>query len=208
MFTIKAKIRKKLSSKANSLRKEGLLPAILYGPKLKNIPLEISLKEFEKIEKKIGESSLLRLTIEDKKKSYQVLIKEIQREPISGRPIHVDFYQPLLKEKIEAKVPLNFKGEAPAIKLGGTLVKTIQEIEVKSLPQNLPEEIEVDIGKLKTFEDAIFVSDLKLPKGVEIMRSKDDIIARVLPPEKQEELKEAKEELEKKEEKMEEKKEG
>lgn len=196
MLILNAKIRESLGKKARSLRKKGFLPAILYGPKIKDMLLSIELKEFEKIEKEVGESSFLSLKIEGKKKSYQVLIKEIQREPLTGKPIHVDFYQPSLKEKIETIVPLSFKGEALAVKeLGGTLVKNFSEVEIRSLPRDIPKEITVDISKLKTFEDRILVEDIKLPKGVEILRNKKDIVAFVAQPEKIEEEKKPTEEV-------------
>lgn len=183
-----AKIRKEKGKKLKTLRKKGILPAVLYGPKIKNLNLEVDQKEFEKILEKAGESSLI--SLEAGKKKFLVLIHDIQRDPLTEKPIHVDFYQPLLKEEIEVKIPIIFEGEAPAVKeLGGTLVKTIEEIEVKSTPQNLPKEIRVSIDKLKTFEDAILISDLKLPKGVKVKRAKDEVLARVLPPERIEEVK-------------------
>jgi large subunit ribosomal protein L25 len=188
---ISAKIRKEKGKKLKTLRKRGVLPAVLYGPKIKNLDLEIEAKEFEKILEKAGESSLISLELKDEKlkdKEFLVLIHDVQRDPLTQKPIHVDFYQPILKEKIEAKIPIIFEGEAPAVKeFGGTLVKNISEIEVRATPQNLPREIKVNISNLKKFEDAILVSDLKLPKGVEVKRAKDEVIARVLPPEKMEE---------------------
>ena len=204
MLTINAKIRKNLRKKVKSLRKKGTLPAILYGPKTKNTLLEIDLKEFEKVESEAGESSFISLKIEGKRKDYQVLIKEVQRESMTGKPIHVDFYQPSLKEKITTIIPLSFGGEAPAVKeLEGTLVKNFFEVEIHSLPRDIPKEIKVDISKLKNFEDKILVEDLKLPKGVEILRNKKDIIAFVSPPEKIEEEKKPAEEVKEKVEEVE-----
>lgn len=188
MLKLVAKPRKETGKKVRALRKEGKIPAVLYGPKIENLNLEIDQKEFEKILERAGESSLISLEVG--KKKYLVLIHDVQRDPIKGKPIHVDFYQPILEEKIVVKVPLVFEGEAPAVKLGGTLVKMIDEIEVKALPESLPKEIRVSLEKLKSFEDQILVSDLKLPKGVEVMRSKNDVIAKVLPVEKTEEKKE------------------
>jgi len=119
-----------------------------------------------------------------------VLIKEVSRDPLTEKFLHVDFYQPKLKEAIEATIPLVFEGEAPAVKeLGGTLVKNISEVEVKALPQNLPKEIKVNVGVLKTFEDHIKIADLKLPEGVKILKEPEEIVAQVLPPEKVEEEK-------------------
>lgn len=93
-----------------------------------------------------------------------------------------------MEEEIIAKIPLIFDGTPPAVKdLGGTLVKNISEVEVKSLPQKLPKEIRVEVSGLKTFEDNIKVSDLKLPAGVKVLKESEEIIAVVLPPEKVEE---------------------
>jgi large subunit ribosomal protein L25 len=119
---------------------------------------------------------------------YLVLIQEIQRDPLTEEPIHVDFFQPSLKEKIEIKIPLVFEGEAPAVKeTGGTLVKNISELEIKALPQNLPKEIRVNVETLRTFEDKILIRDLKLPEGIEVLRNPEEIVASVTPPEKIEE---------------------
>jgi len=186
MLLLKAEIRKE---KAKITRKKGKIPAILYGPEIKeNIKLEIEEKELQKILKEGGLGTHINLKVGNK--SFSVLIKEIQREPISEKILHVDFFQPSTKEKIEVSVPIVFEGEAPAVKLGGVLVKNLDEIELKGFWKDLPKEVKVDLSKLKTFEDKIFVSDLKLPKGVEVLRKKDEILAFVAPAEKEEEIKE------------------
>ena len=203
MLTLQAKIRKTLGKKVKTLRKRGVLPAVLYGPKLKEaLLLELDERKFEKVYKEAGESSLITLVItkgEDEAKAsspsleaegkrFPVLIHEIQLAPLTGKPIHVDFYQPELKEEVEVLVPLVFEGIPPAVKdLGGTLVKNISEIRVKAKPQNLPHEIKIDIQSLKTFEDSILIKDLKLPEGVKISRNPEEIVAQVSPPEKVEE---------------------
>jgi large subunit ribosomal protein L25 len=186
MISLSVKARKELGKKVKNLRKKGILPAVLYGPKIKNLNLEIDLKEFEKVYQEAGESSLISLEIERKK--LPVLIHEVQRDPLTEKPIHIDFYQPSLKEEIEAMVPLIFEGESRVVKeLGGTLVKSISELKVKALPQNLPHEIRVEVSQLETFEDKIFIKDLKLPEGIKILRPGEEILAFVSPPEKVEE---------------------
>jgi len=117
-----------------------------------------------------------------------VLIHEVKFDPMTGQPTHADFYQPILTEEIQVKIPLIIEGEAPAVKnLGGTLVKNISEIEVKALPQHLPKEIKINVNGLETFEDKVLIKDLQLPEGVKILRSPEEIIARVAQPEKVEE---------------------
>jgi large subunit ribosomal protein L25 len=188
MLILAAKIRKELGKKVKSLRKEGFLPAVLYGHKIKNLNLEVDLKEFEKIYSKAGESSLISLNVEGKKQKFLVLIHDIQFDSLTDKPIHVDFYQPELKEEVEVTVSLIFEGVPPAVKdLGGTLIKDISEVEVKAKPQNLPHEIKVDISSLKTFEDNIKISDLKISPGVKILKEPEEIVASVSPPEKVEE---------------------
>lgn len=186
MLTLKSKIRKELGKKVRKLRKQDILPAVLYGPKVKNLNLEINLKEFEKVFKQVGESSLISLEVGEKK--FSVLIHDTKRDSLTGKLIHVDFYQPILTEKIIVTIPLVFEGQAPAVKeLNGTLVREISEIEVKALAQNLPHEIKVNVETLKTFEDEILIKDLKVPEGVKIQREPDEIVALVTPPEKVEE---------------------
>ena len=185
MIALSAKTRKE-GEKAEILRKQGKIPAVLYGPGVKNISLEVDLKEFDKVFKEAGESSLIGLTVDSKK--YSVLIHDVETDYMSQNPLHVDFYQPKLDEEITAAIPLVFEGESLAVKdLGGTLVKNIHELEVRSLPQNLPHEIKVSLEKLKSFEDTITVKDLSLPENVKAVKGLDEIIALVAQPQKVEE---------------------
>jgi len=188
MLTLSAKIRKIAGKKVKTLREKGVLPVVLYGPKIKNENLEISLKDFEKILGEAGETTLISLETEGKKEKNLVLIHEVKFDPMIGKPTHVDFYQPILTDEIQVKIPLVIEGEAPAVKnLGGTLVKNISEIEVRALPQSLPKEIRINVGKLETFEDKVLIKDIVLPEGVKILRNLDEIIVRVAQPEKVEE---------------------
>jgi len=192
MITLRAKVRKE---KAKNTRKKGKVPAILYGPGIENIKIELESKELNETLKKESESSHISLKVNGKE--FSVLIKEIQRDPLSGKILHIDFFQPSIREKIRVSVPLIFEGEFEAQKFGGVLVKNLSEIEVKGFWKNIPKEIKVDISKLKSFEDKILVANLKLPKGIEVLREKNEIVAFIAKPEKEEE----KEELKGKEEK-------
>lgn len=186
MLTLIAKNRKSIGKKIKTLKKEGFLPAVLYGPKVKSLPIEVNFKDFEKIYKEAGESSLLSLQVG--KEKFTVLIHELGIDPLSGQPIHVDFYQPDLKKEIEAKILIVIEGESSAVKeLGGTIIKNISELEVRALPQDLPREIKIDVSSLNTFEEHISVKDLKLPEGVKILKDPEEILVRVIPPQKIEE---------------------
>ncbi len=184
MINLSAEIRKE--KKLKDLRDKGIMPGVLYGPKVKPVSVEVDLKDFKKVYEEAGESSLISLKVDGKE--FLVLIHEMQKDSVSGEFIHVDFYQPILTEEVEATVPLVFEGEAPAVgDLGGTLVKGFQEVEVKALPQNLPHEIKVNVEGLKTFEDEITIKDLKTAEGVKIMKEPNEIVVNVVPLEKVEE---------------------
>ena len=197
MITLSAKIRKDIKRKLGKLRGQGRLPAVLYGKRIETQHLDLDLKDFEKVYQEAAESSLISLEVvtsshqksgSEGKKKFLVLIHEVQLDPLTSKPIHVDFYQPALDEEIEVKIPLVFEGEAPAVKeLGGTLVKNIQEVAVRALPQNLPHEIKVNIDKLKTFEDSILIKDLVLPEKVKVQKEREESVALVLAPKRIEE---------------------
>jgi len=188
MFSLSSKLRKDFGKKTNLIRGLGKIPAVVYGPSAKNATIEVDEKEFRKVLKQAGESSLVELSVEGEKAKRPVLIHDIQKDPVSSQVMHIDFLQPSLTETVEVKIPLVFEGSAPAEKdLGGTLVKNMLEIEVRALPQNLPHEIKINIDSLKTFEDHILVKHLALSKDVEILKKPDEIIVAVLSPQKVEE---------------------
>jgi len=181
METISAKKREITGMKVEQLREKGLLPAVLYGPNHKNLPIELDFKEFNQTFKKAGQSSLITLQVEGDK--VPVLIHDYQRDPLSEDITHVDFYAPNMTEETEVTVPLIFIGEASAVKdLKGTLVKNISEIEVKCLPQDIPHSVEVDISALLDFESRILIKDIKLSAKVHALRGEDDIVALVAAP--------------------------
>lgn len=189
-----------------------MIPAVLYGPKIKEGPvLELDYKNFEKIYKEAGTSSLITLEVPEEKKKFLVLVHDIQSDPLTGKISHVDFYQPSLEQEVEVTISFVFEGTSPAVKeLGGTLVKNFSEVKIKARPQNLPHEIKINIETLKTFQDHILVKDLELPNNVKVLKNPDEIIALVTPPQKVEEelekpVEEKVEEVEKIEKKTEEK---
>lgn len=197
ILELKSKKRILLGKKVKSLRREGVLPAVVYGGKEGSIPIELSLKEFFKVFKTAGETTLVKLFIGEKAKN--VLVHDISRDPITEEINHVDFYEVKMDEKITTKVPLIFIGDAPAvIDLDGVLVKAMQELEVRALPSNLPHQIEIDISQLKTFDDNILVKDIKLPKNVEILENLETSVAVVTPPRSEAEIEALKGEVEEK----------
>ena len=162
MFTIKAKKRSG-ETKLDLLRKGGEIPAVFYGAGKETTPISISIVEFKKVWREAGESSAIKVTVGAD--NVDVLIHEVQVNPITDEPIHVDFLAIDMKKKIRVEVPLVFEGISGAVKSGiGNLVKVLHEVEVEALPADLPHELVVDISALEGLENQIFVSDIKLPK--------------------------------------------
>jgi large subunit ribosomal protein L25 len=185
---LEAKLRNQ-NKKAKNFIKEGDIPAILYGKDVENIPLSVNQKEFEKILKEAGESTIINLIIEKdgKREAHPVLIYGIQEHYLTHKPIHIDFYQVKKGQKIKAHIPIEFIGEAPAVKiLGGILVKNLDEIEVEGLPQDLPHIISVDISKLDTLESKISLKDLNISKKVKIFTSPETIVVSIVLPQEEE----------------------
>jgi len=210
MIKLSAKIRKEMGRKTNALKNSGRIPAVVYGHKIKNILLDVDYKDFEKVYRKAGVNSLIELNVEGEKEKKIVLIHQYQKDAVSDKVIHIDFFETSAKEEVEVKIPLVFEGTSLAVKdLGGTLVKNISELMVKALPQNLPHEIKVFIDKLNTFEDRILVKDLTLPKDVKVSAKPEEIVVLVAQPSKVEEdlAEEIKEEVENVEKVVKEKKE-
>ncbi len=188
MLELLAQLRQKTGRANNRLREQGMIPAVLYGHKIKNLNLMVKDYDFEKIYQEAGESTLVKLKIEGEKER-NVLIHDISKDPVSDKVVHIDFNQVKMDEKTTVEVPLVFVGQSEAVEAeAGVLVKNIQEIEVEALPADLPSEIEVDISVLKTFDDNIYVKDLKIPEKVELKANPEDSVASVIPPRSEEEL--------------------
>ncbi len=195
---LEAKKRETGKKAKQLLVKEKSIPAVVYGHQLKSEAIAVPYIQFEKIFRNAGENTLIWLKIGTAKK--QVLIYDFQKDPVTDKFIHIDFYAVRMDEKITAAVPLNFTGVSPAVKNeGGILVKNMESIKVKCLPKDLPHEIKIDVSALKSFTDRIKVSDLKVGPGVEILiDDKNQVVANVVLP------KAEKEEVGKPEEKVEE----
>ncbi|MBI5254283.1 50S ribosomal protein L25 [Candidatus Falkowbacteria bacterium] len=155
------------------------IPAVVYGPDVdKSINVEIAIKAAEKLYEQAGTSNLIKLEIQDEKKPREVLIKGVARHPITGDITHLEFYQVPVGQKIETEIELEFVGDSPAEKLlGGVVNKNMSTLPIKCLPHDLISSIQVDLSALKTFDDFIRVSDLKLPASIEPMLENDVIVA-------------------------------
>lgn len=185
---IELKVAGRQKSSPVNLRKNGFIPAVLYGKGIANKSLQIKDIDLEKAYQKAGESLLIDLII-DQGKAVKALIKELQRDTVTDKIIHADFYQVNMEDKINTEIDLIFTGVAPAVKeLNGILVKNTTKIEVRSLPGDLVKEITVDISPLKTFDDLLFVKDIKMPPKIELVTDANVVVAQVTPPRSDEEI--------------------
>lgn len=160
---------------AKALAAEGTIPAVVYGPKQQPIPVSVPLLSFEALLRHGGESALIELSGLDK--PVQALVHELDRDPVTHVPRHVDFYAVEKGAKVTVSVPLAFVGESMAVKSGANLVKVLHEVEIEADATKLPSEIEVDIAPLAAEGDQIHVADLKAPAGVAILTPGEEVVA-------------------------------
>ena len=181
--------------KPRKIRAEGKIPAIIYGKHFENKVVALDKIIFNNVFKEAGTSNLIDIAIGDEK-PFKTLVHDLQRDPLSGDIIHVDFFKVNMKEKIHAEIPLEFTGDSNAvINLEGSLITPVDSIEVECLPGDLIPEITVDISVLDDFEKNIKVSDLKLPETIEILSDMEEIIAFVQEPRSEEEIEALNEEV-------------
>jgi len=182
-LSLHAEERKILGKKVKNLRKEGLLPAHVFGKGLDTKHVSVDRKTFLKTFKEAGETGLIDLKI-GAEKIRPVLVRGVQYDPVSGQPVHIDFYQVDLSQKVKVSVPLVLIGDQPeSVHLGETIVlQTLNELEVEALPTDLVEKIEVDINSLKNIDDAITVGQLKFDKDkLTIHASSEEIVVKLAP---------------------------
>ncbi len=176
--TLKAEERKILGKKIKTLRREGILPGNVYGKGLSSIALQVQLADFEKVHKEVGDTGLIELELNGN--HHPVLVKNLQMNYKSSTPLHADFYQVNMKEKVKAMVPVVTVGEPKAVtdKIG-LLLQTISEVEIEALPDHLAENIEVNVEHLAELDQQITVGDLKAPEGVEILTDPGQTVVKI-----------------------------
>lgn len=179
MFTIQAK-RRDQSIKTDALRKSGEIPAVFYGFGKTTTSISVPLVIFKKVWREAGESSAVNLSMEGGE-NIDVLIHEVQVDPVTDEPIHADFLVIDMKKKISVKMPLEFVGVSNAVKSGiGNLVKVLHEIEIEALPKDLPHNLTVDISSLETLDSQVTVSDIVLPSGVVALTPPDEVVVSIV----------------------------
>lgn len=186
MLTLEAK-KRNTKEDLSALREGGFMPAVFYGKKDPSTPITIEKVKFLKVWKEAGESSVVSIKGDDL--NVDALIHDVAVDPVSGEPLHADFYVFDKNKKVELSIPLEFVGVSPAVKdLGGQLIKVLFEIKIEALPQNLPHQIDVDISKLVEIGDQIHAKDIVLPQGVTLLEHPEEAVVLVDTPKEEVEI--------------------
>jgi large subunit ribosomal protein L25 len=194
-IVISAKRREVIGKQVKVLRREGWLPAVIYGHDIGSIPISLDYRDASRILSAVSSSRLV--VVEIDKARHNALVRERQRHPVTGNILHVDFQEVSMTEKLRTMVSLEIQGEAPAVEeFGGILAAGQEQIEVECLPGDLPNLIGVDISSLKEIGDALFVRDLPVPPNVEILTDLDELVVIISAPAAEPEEEEEVEELE------------
>lgn len=174
--------RRTVTGKAVSrLRRDGHLPAVVYGHGTESESLTVDTHDFEVLRRHTAATTLIDLSVEGGK-SRPVLVHGVQVHPVSRRPLHVDLFAVRMTEELTVEVPLVGTGYAPAADAGGTLVHLIATVKVRALPANLPESLSYDLSPLISYDESVTVADLVVPDGVTVQAEPTEVLARVLPP--------------------------
>ncbi len=175
-IVLTAETRTEKKKKSGLLLAADKLPAVVYGPKQEPLVISVPLREFARILREEGESSVIELSGVTPS-PIKVLIHDLFVDPVTNLPRHVDFYAIEKGAKVEIAIPLTYIGEAPAVKENGSIVKVLHELEIEAAPENLPHEIEVDVSTLEKIGDQILVSSLKIPAGVTVKNDPEEVVA-------------------------------
>jgi large subunit ribosomal protein L25 len=179
---LKAEVREVTGRHVRHLRREGFVPAVLYGRNTASTLLQIKAKALYKVLNEAGTHQLISLQVGDKK-PLMTLARDIQRDNIKHNYLHVDFYAVQMDEKVTAQVPLVIEGVSPAVKdKGGILTQGLDELEIECLPKDLISAIEVNVEELVEYNDTITVAGLKVPSSITILSDPDSMVVKIEPP--------------------------
>lgn len=186
-YILKAEKRLLTGSKVKKLRRQGVVPANVFGHTIKSQAIQVSEVEFNRIYKDAGETSLIWLKVEGEDKERPTLVKGLTNNPTTGKKYHVDFHQVNLKERVTANVPVEIVGDAQIVKDGlAVLDVNLHEIEVEALPTDIPESVIFDVSILKEIGDSLKLSDVKLPTEVTVLTDLDSVVVALGAPQKEE----------------------
>ena len=179
--------REIIGKKVAQMRRDGRLPAVVFGRGLASDSVSVDTHEFEQLRRHAGPNTLIDLSV-DGGASAPVLVHGVQMSVVTRRPLHVDLFVVRMTEELTVDVPLVSEGQAEAVETGGgTLLHVIEHVRVRALPDHLPQSIHYSIDSLATFDDLIHVSDLAIPSDATLLNDPSEVVAKVLPPRVEEE---------------------
>lgn len=180
--------RKIIGRKVKSLRKEGLAPANVFGKKIKSLPISVKSLDFRKIFSKVGATGIIYLEITGEKEPRPVLVSAIQKHPLNGSLLHIDFRQVDLTQKVKAEVQIKITGESLAVKdKNGVLILVLSEVMVEAFPADLPESLEINIQGLTEIGQSLHVKDINIDKTkVKIEAAEDETVVIIQEPKAEE----------------------
>lgn len=184
-ITLDASLRTVVGKKVRFMRRNGIIPANVFGHNVLSQSVEIAETALERALARAGTTSLVNLNIAGESEPLPVLIRGFQRRPTTGKLLHVDLYKVSMTEKITTEVPLHFVGTAPGLASGGLLLHNIESVEIECLPGDLVPSIAVDISGLVELEQAILVSDLKVSAAITILTPGDTLVVKIAAPEEE-----------------------
>lgn len=177
-LTLTAEVRTLLGKKVSQLRRQGLIPGVVYGPVVdETVQVSVNRRDFDRFYKSYGHTTLFTLAWEGGQRP--VFIREVQEDPVRREPLHIDFFAPNLRQALRTMVPLAF--HPPAVQPAGVLTEVRTEVEIEALPTDVPQQLDVDLSGLANVGDAVHVSDLVAPQGVSILTGEDELLAHVVP---------------------------
>ncbi len=177
---LRATGRKLLGKKVRFLRRQGITPVHLFGHDTEPLALQCDRTQLEHVLTHSGKTRLIGLKLDRAKKLRSVVVREVQKHPLSGEIIHVDFYQVSMTEKIKVDIPITLIGEAPALKSkGNVLVHELNRLNVECLPDRIPDNVQVDISSLAEADQSIHVKDILLGEGITVLDDPEHVIVRV-----------------------------
>ncbi len=184
-IVLKAEKRTVIGKQVKAIRRQGKLPAVMYGGRIGPTPIELDTRTTAKLLTQTSASKLITIMLDEE--GHKVLVRDIQYDVIYHTPIHVDFLKVEMDTAIRTFVPIDLVGEAPAVKeFNGVLTHGLMEIEVEALPMDLPDHVDVDLGALKEIDSVITVGDIYIGKGVKVLTDLDEVIVQIVPQEAEE----------------------
>lgn len=179
---LKVETRTLFGRKTKQLRRQGTIPANVFGSGIESVAVQVKSTDFSKVYDEVGETGVVELALSGDQKTRPVLINGVQRDPSTEEFLHIDFMQVDLKKKITTTVPVETIGTSAAVEQGNVLVLTLNELEVEALPNDLPDSIEVDITSLAAVGDSLQVKDIKVSAGVTLVSDPDATIVTIQEP--------------------------